>query len=112
MSLWADYAEERLGWKTIELEGGFITYELKPPHCSIEEFYVSPEKRGTRLAKTLADLVVRIAEDNQCLKLWASVTPGLKGAEHALRSNLHYGFKLSHLDSGRIILVKDIDQGG
>lgn len=110
-SLFAKYQQERFGFKTLEMDGGFITYAIKPPEASIEEFYVEPEKRGTRLAKRLADSVFRAAEDMQCLRMWAKVTPGVIGAEHAMRTNLHYGFKLSHILGNDIILVKEIDQG-
>lgn len=112
MSLWADYHKERFGWETIEVDGGFIIFHVKPPGASIEEFYVKPELRGTSLAKRLADLAFRAARDAGAEIMWARVTPGINGAEHALRTNLHYGFKLSHVDAGSIILKKEIPQGG
>ena len=111
MSMWADYQEERLGFKTIEADGGFITYDLKPPECSIEEFYVKPELRGTRLARDLADQVFGIAKSAGCTKMYARVFPGITGCDHVMKTNLHYGFKLSHILGGAIILVKDIEQG-
>ena len=110
MNLWADYHSERFGFKTIEVEGGFICYGLKPPDASIEEFYVSPEKRGTRTAKDLADLVFRIAREAGCKKVWAKVQPGALGAEHALRTNLHYGFKLVCNNGVDTIMVKNIEE--
>lgn len=109
MSLYADYVGERLGWETIEVESGFITYDLKPPVCAIEEFYVKPDQRGTTLAKRLADSVFKIAKDAGCTRMLASVTAGIKGSEHALKTNLHYGFKLLTNDGQRIILYKEIE---
>lgn len=108
MSPWAQYFNERFGWKSIELDGGFITYDLKPPLCSIEEFYVPKEKRGTRLGKNLADLVFRLAQEAGCKQMWAKVTPGLPGTEHALRTNLHYGFRLAGVRGTDILLMKEI----
>lgn len=103
------YYKERFGWETIEVEGGFITYSVKPPEASIEEFYVRPDLRGTPLAKRLADQVFRAAHAAGAKRMWARVTPGVTGAEHAMRTNLHYGFKLSHVDGLSIILSKEIE---
>lgn len=108
MSLYARYTEERLGWKTIEVESGFITYALNPPECSIEEFYVAPEQRGTFLAKRLADQVFKIARESGASRMWAKVTPGTRGAEHALVTNIHYGFKMFCVRGNDLILVKEI----
>jgi GNAT superfamily N-acetyltransferase len=108
MSLYSRYVEERLGFKTLEEEGGFITYALRLPECSIEEFYVTPDRRGTSLAKRLADRVFAVAKEAGAERMWARVTPGLKGAEHALKTNLHYGFALAGVKGNDIILVKEI----
>ena len=108
MSLFADYAKERLGFHTIEVEGGFITYALKLPDASIEEFYVAPAHRGTPLAKRLADQVFKIAKDHGCTKVWAKVVPGSNGAEHAMRTNLHYGFKLVCNNGHDTLMVKEV----
>ena len=108
MSLWSDYVEERLGWKTIEVEGGFITFSLAPPNAAIEEFYVKPELRGTSLAKRLADWAFRAAAEAKCSTMYARVTPGIPGCDHAMRSNLHYGFKLAGVRGNDIILQKEI----
>jgi len=108
MSLWSKYTEERFGYKTIEIDGGFITYDLKPPECSIEEFYVEQSKRGTPLAKRLADEVFNTARDAGAQRMWAKVTPGVNGADHAMRTNLHYGFKMVGVRGNDVILVKEI----
>lgn len=109
MSLWAKYVEERHGWRTLEVESGFIAYDLKPPECSIEVFYVEPSMRGTPLAKRLADEVFRIAREEGAKRMWAQVTPGLPGSDHAMKTNLHYGFRLFGVNGNAIILIKDID---
>lgn len=108
MSLFADYHRERLGWQTIEVESGFIVFDIRPPEASIEEFYVAPEMRGTPLAKRLADQVVKKAKEAGCTRIWAKVTPGVKGAEHAMRTNLHYGFKLIANRGNDTFMVLDI----
>jgi GNAT superfamily N-acetyltransferase len=108
MSLYSDYSEERFGFKTIEVEGGFITYAINPPEASIEEFYVKPSLRGTPLAKRLADQVFDIAKKMNIDRMWAKVTPGVRGAEHALVTNIHYGFKMVCVRGNDIILMKEV----
>lgn len=108
MSDWALYLKERFDWDSIEEDGGFMAYELNPPDAFVREFFVRPEKRGTRLAKQLMDRAEAHAKQEGVTKVWAYVTPGLPGAEQAMRTNLHYGFKLAGVDSNRIILLKEL----
>jgi len=108
MSLWADYSRDRLGWETIEEADGFITYSLAPPNCTIEEFYVAPHARGGRTAKRLADAVVEVAKGSGATFVWGKVIPGTNGAEHAMKTNLHYGFRLIGAENGKIIMLKEI----
>ena len=108
LSLWADYHRERFNWETIEVEGGFISFNIKSPDISVEEFYVRPDLRGTSLAKRLADLAVKRAKEEGCTKLWAVVVPGVKGAEHAIKMYLHYGLKLMGNRGDDTILMLDL----
>lgn len=108
MSLWADYVRERLGWETLEVEGGFISFSLSGTEFTVEELYVRPELRGGPLAKRLADEAFRVARESGAKRVWAKVVPGLPGSEHALKSNLHYGFRLAGVKGNDIILVKEV----
>jgi len=110
MSPWAKYHEERFGYKTIEMDGGFICYGINGQDASIQEFYVPKEKRGTRLAKDLADIVFQVVKDAGCNKVWAKVQPGAVGSDHAMRTNLHYGFKLICNDGNDTIMMKSIEE--
>jgi GNAT superfamily N-acetyltransferase len=110
MSLYADYVRERLGWETIEVESGFITYAIRPPNASVEEFYVDPTQRGTSLAKRLVDQVVIRAREAGAKYLWSAVVPGTAGADSAMLLNLKYGFKLhSTTVDGRVQLVMNLE---
>ncbi len=111
MSHLASYYKERFGWEALETDSGFIVYDIKFPDASIEEFYVEPSKRGTQEAKKLADEVIRIVKDRGCEKVWAKIVPGLPGSEHAMKTNLHYGFKLIGCRGNDIVMVLDISGG-
>lgn len=109
MSNWADYHKELWGYETIEVEGGFILYDIKPPDCSIEDFYVRPDLRGTSLAKRLADQVFKRAKEAGVKKVWAKIVPSLPHSTHAMKTNLHYGFKLVGIQDNEIYLMKEIE---
>jgi GNAT superfamily N-acetyltransferase len=110
MSHFTAYYKERFGWDVLMNESGFIVYDIKSPDASIEEFYIEPSKRGTTAAKKLADEVIRIARERGCTKVWAKVVPGFPGSEQAMRTNLHYGFKLIGCRGNDIIIMKEIGQ--
>lgn len=108
MSLYADYVKERLGWETIEVEGGFISFALRPPECSIEEFYLAPGQRGTGLAQRLGDAVFSRAKESGAERVWATVVPGAGGAERAMKTIINYGFKLAGYREGKVVLMKEV----
>ncbi len=107
-SLWSSYVQERLGWSVVENDFGFIAYSINGEDASIEEFYVIPEKRGTRVAKELADTAIAEIKECNAIRIWAKVTPSLPGAEKALKTNLHYGFKLAGVLGNDIILKMEL----
>lgn len=108
MSLWADYHKERLGWETIELEGGFIAYSIALPFCCINEIYVKPDLRNKDIASRLGDQVVLKAKEAGCTHLWSQVSVLANGSTDALKATLAYGFKVSKAQEDRVILVKEI----
>ena len=110
MSLYADYVKERLGWRVIEIEAGFICYDIRPPLASVEEIYIRPDQRGKGFASRLADKVVEIAKEEGAHTLFASIIPGVNGAEHSLMTQLKYGFKLHSINAdGKLLLALDLE---
>lgn len=108
MSLWSDYYSERLGWLTIEEPDGFVLFALNPPTATIEDIYVAPHARKSNLALSLANRVSAFARNEGCTELVTQVWPGTKGAEHAVRINIAYGFKMIGAENGRIIFKKEL----
>jgi GNAT superfamily N-acetyltransferase len=108
MSLWADYHNERYGYETIEVEGGFICYTINPPDAAIEEFYIAPTHRGTHLAKEMMKRVFDLAQAAGAKTMWTKVTPGVRGAEHTMQVCLNYGATLAGVRDNGVILKKEI----
>ena len=109
MTLFAEYVKERFNHETIEDDDSFVTYSLNPPNAQIEEFYIKKDYRGTLKAKRLTDKVFQIAKENGCTHVWSRVQPGAIGAEHSLRSQLTYGFKLMYNNGIDTITCKKIE---
>lgn len=111
MSLWAEYALERLGHQAIELEHGFVTYEVNGRDCFIVDFFVSKEARGTGMTTVLLDRLFEAARNQDCAIVSAHVWPGVRGAEHALAIALKKGFRLYPVPGSTAVgIVKDLDR--
>lgn len=111
LSLQAQYAKEREGRDTLELEGGFATYVINKAECYIVDIYVLPEWRRSGLAKTLLDAVSKEASTQGCKYILGSVCPSANGATVSLKAMLHYGFELVKAENNMIWFTKEIDNG-
>lgn len=109
-SHWARYIEERLDFRCIERDFGFVTYSLKQPGtCEIIDLYVIPERRKSGCTKLLyADLITE-AKAAGAKSLITSIWPGYIGSETSMQTALAYGFRLYLNDGGRTILIKNIE---
>lgn len=108
MSLWADYAKERLGHQTIEWENAFISFSIENKVCVLQEVYVRPLARKLGVASKLARIVEDEAKRQGCTHIWAQVEVLSNGATDSLKACLAYGFKLLTLEGSRIILMKEL----
>ena len=112
MSLYGDYIKERKGYEIIEDEYGFATYGLfyvdNKPALYIEEIYVKPEHRKTKIASEYADRIAEIAKNRGYNKIVGSVSTTCLKAHESLLVLISYGFKLSSVDKDIIYFVKDI----
>lgn len=108
MSLWADYAHERLSAETIEEDYGFITYRMLDNECYIEELYIIPPFRKSHLGTDLANRVRDEAKEHGVNLLTASTLLGTNCTESSVQAILGYGFKIIGASSDRIFFAKEI----
>jgi GNAT superfamily N-acetyltransferase len=108
MSLYPQYLKETLGYETIELEGGFISYVIVDEILHFEEIYVAPEHRRSDLALRLVNLARAKGKEAGCAKIQTSVLIFRIGAERALRADLALGFKMISAEGNRIIMQREI----
>lgn len=60
MSLFADFSKENYDRETIEIEGGFVTYNIfNDNSVYVHLLYVSPERRKDHVGTKLIDMVIK-----------------------------------------------------
>ena len=112
MSHYADYLKEREGKEVLETEDGFVTFQISGAECYIQDIYVVPEKRQSRVATVLADCVKDIALAKGCTWLSGSVSPSTSNSHKSLLVLLGYGMKLVKSDKDIVYFAKRIDSNG
>jgi len=109
MSMWADYQRERKGAEVLEWDHGFATYHVNPPKCYLENMYVEPEFRKQGYGPRMTDKIAELGSAKGCNTLLTTVDPQANGATNSMRVILSYGFNLSHIEAGLIILEKSLE---
>lgn len=104
-SLYARYAEEKYGLRTLETEFGFVTYKLTETVCHVETMYVVPEARRQGAATRLMDLVAHDLPDSVRF-LSCEVDTAAKHGEQSFVAVQSYGFEVLKTQGSQIIMVK------
>jgi len=108
MSLYSEYLAER-GNKTVyETDKGFIVYSFTEDALYIEDCYVRPDFRRTKVASEFGDYAAGIAKFKGKSKLLGSIVPTSNGASESMQMLLAYGFKLDSSSNNFIVLKKDV----
>lgn len=107
-SLYGKYIAEREGKYIIERAEGFATYSFLPTGVYIENIYVLPEFRQSKIASTMADEIAQNAKKWGLSKMFGSVRPSAKGSTESLKVLLSYGMQLDSATNDAIFFVKEI----
>ncbi len=110
-SMYAQYKKERENGIVVETPKGFASAVRLNDHIYIEEIYVLPEYRKSKIASKLADEVAKIGVDLGYAKMLGSVCPTAVGATESLKVLLGYGFKLLSAEENLIYFEKEISNG-
>jgi GNAT superfamily N-acetyltransferase len=110
VEMFDSYATEKgFGPRIIHFEGtGFATYHISPGECYIEDIYIVPEKRKSRLATELANQVVTEAKKHGCQILTGSVSKEANGQDISRAALIGYGFKKLNEDDTMEWYAKEI----
>jgi len=108
MSHYGDYLKERRAVEVIENEDGFIAFKIHGEECFLEDIYVAPEKRKTRIGSELVLQMETFAKDMSCKYVTCNVWPSAHGSTVSLKAALANGFKLHSSVVDKIILIKEL----
>lgn len=108
-SLYAQYIKERENKDIIENDKGFATFQfLNNQQCYLQDIFVLPEYRETKIATEMADKVVEMAKEKNCNVLIGSVCADDKKATRNMKVFLAYGMQIDKVIGNMIFLKKDI----
>jgi ribosomal protein S18 acetylase RimI-like enzyme len=102
------YIKEKYDEELIEIDHGFITYEISGENMIIKDLWVDPAHRRAHLAALLADMAVGAGKEKGCRVLLTSVSKNANNYEQSLAANTWYGLKKTNEDDSKIYLMKEI----
>jgi ribosomal protein S18 acetylase RimI-like enzyme len=109
VKMFEDYAIERgFGPRIFLTEYGFATYHLSENECYIEDIYVIPEKRKSRVASHMADEICKIAKSNNIYHLYGSVNKLTNSVDSSRKTLIAYGFTMVEEDDEMEWYFKEI----
>ncbi len=109
VKMFEDYATERgFGPRIFSTEDGFATYHLSEDECYIEDIYVIPEKRKSKVASRMADEICKIAKNNKIHHLYGSVSKLANSVDSSRKTLVAYGFTMIDEDDEMEWYFKEI----
>ena len=103
------YIQEREGKEIVESEKGFATYIIYPNgECYIQDIFVAPEFRSSKISLEMEEQIKNIAKENGCTKLIGSVCLDAKNATRNLKILLNDNWHLNNIIGNMIFVKKDI----
>lgn len=107
-SIYAQYAKERAGRETIESEFGFATYTIYKDHVYIEDVFIVPEHRKSKICIGYVNDICKLAKKSGVDKVVTSVSPLARGATVSIKVILALGFELLNSTNDLIYFSKRI----
>jgi GNAT superfamily N-acetyltransferase len=108
-SLYGQYILEREGKQIIERPEGFATYFYTNDMCYVENVYVAPEFRRTKIGRELLEKAASEAKLRGIKKLLVTVRPSANGSTTSLKAVTACGFTLQSAANDAIFFVKEIN---
>jgi GNAT superfamily N-acetyltransferase len=108
LSNYAKYFLEKSNRETIEVEHGFVSYEIMGERVHVYDMWVNPDFRSKGIGHELMEMVINHAKNSLCTILTANVQLGINDCEKSLMAQLKYGFKIYSANQKEINLIKEI----
>lgn len=107
MSLYSDYLHE-MGWGIVETDIGFATYKITGLTCYIQDVYIKPEYRSSKVSYAFADEITKHAQQAGCTLLTGTVDCTSPNWQKTRTYVLRYGFKITTEKQEYLVFSKEI----
>lgn len=110
MSLWSDYYNETGHLKVIEIEAGFVTYQINGLECNIQDFFIAMDFRSGAYAKELERKVEEEGRRAGCKFLSTQVNLKVKEPQRSRLVKMHLirGMTIVNVDPQAIHFIKEL----
>jgi len=108
-SLYAQYVKERTDRQIIEDSRGFATFVVQQDYVYIEDIYVLPEYRNSKVGQQYEQQIAEYAKSLGLNKLVGSVCITAKNASESAAVLLHIGYKITYVADNMIYFTKKLD---
>jgi GNAT superfamily N-acetyltransferase len=108
-SLYAQYLEELEGGVVIEHDYGFATCKIYDNDFYLEDIYVVPEKRDTKLGSELYYQSAALAKELGYKRVLGSIVPSRSNSTRMMHVMLGMGFKIHSSQNDIVFLYKEIE---
>jgi GNAT superfamily N-acetyltransferase len=109
--MWADYIKETFGKEMLQTEYGFATFYIVPETtvCYIEDIYVIPELRKSKIGSELEAEITIWAKERKCTELMGSVNLTITTPERSMAVLISRGYKLTSATPTMLYFRKQLD---
>jgi GNAT superfamily N-acetyltransferase len=107
-SLYAQYVAEREGQRVFEYKRGFVAYSQGPGHLYLQDLFVAPAFRQSKVGSKLLQYVERKAREEGRANVFVGIVPGLELSNLMFSLALKNGYAVSHTRGDDIILKKEV----
>lgn len=107
-SLFADYCREK-GMIVVENDKGFMSANVYQKTCMVDNFYVAPAYRGTRVAFKLTLAVIKEAQARGCNVFCAEIYKIDPLYSYSLRLHRHFGMEPVEDTQYKTVTAKSIE---
>ena len=108
MSLYSEYINETGIKRIIEKDDAFATFHIREAECYIEDIYVRPPLRESRMASSICNEIMDIAKKEGCEYISGSINMTIKDPTNSALAMIKAGFKIVKCDPSIIWFIKRI----
>jgi len=97
------------GFEVIENDYGFVVLAFHENSCLVQDFYVRPSFRGTKIAFKLINEAVKLAKEKGCMLFCAEVYKSDPAYHYNVRLQRHFGMSIIEDTPYKTVTAKQLE---